>query len=108
VWSDSSEDEDEAKAAPEWVAPTRRGSFPSAPASKKRKSTGGSSKKGGAGGRKRVPWTDREEKALIEGARIHGQGNWETIRRTSKGVLLSRSGQQLKDKWRNLEAAKRV
>ena len=50
--------------------------------------------------RKRVPWRPSEVDALRKGIAKYGEGRWEAIRQEFK--FDSRSGVDLKDKWRNL------
>lgn len=48
-------------------------------------------------------WDEEEEQALRAGVKKHGLGAWEVIRTDDEFPILStRSGVQLKDKWRNL------
>ncbi|GBF88113.1 hypothetical protein Rsub_00825 [Raphidocelis subcapitata] len=48
-------------------------------------------------------WEAHEEQALRDGVKKHGLGAWEKIRTDLEfEVLSTRSGVQLKDKWRNL------
>ena len=53
----------------------------------------------GRGGR---GWTAEEVNALRAGVCRHGEGNWAAIRNDAYLGLSSRSGVNLKDKWRNL------
>ena len=49
-------------------------------------------------------WEQDELAALRRGIGKHGAGNWEAIRKDPElaGTLAGRSGEQIKDKWRNL------
>lgn len=48
---------------------------------------------------KRRPWTAEEDELLKKGLKEYGVGNWSIIREIMK---LDRSGQQIKDRWRNM------
>ena len=54
-------------------------------------------------------WMPEEEEALREGVSRHGLGAWEVIRHDpAYKCLKTRTGVQLKDKWRNLVKFKHV
>uniref|UniRef100_A0A061RLE5 Uncharacterized protein n=1 Tax=Tetraselmis sp. GSL018 TaxID=582737 RepID=A0A061RLE5_9CHLO len=54
-------------------------------------------------GRAYVPWTAEEEEALRLGVLRHGVGAWQVILKDPEfAILKTRTGIQLKDKWRNL------
>lgn len=58
---------------------------------------------GASGRREYRVWEAHEEQALRDGVKKHGLGAWEKIRTDGEfEVLKTRSGVQLKDKWRNL------
>lgn len=49
--------------------------------------------------KKRLKWTESEEREFLKAVRQHGAGNWALIR---SHLCTHRSTIQLKDKWRNI------
>ncbi|KAL6873792.1 hypothetical protein ACP4OV_013874 [Aristida adscensionis] len=53
---------------------------------------------GGGGGLKKGPWTQAEDKLLVEHVRRHGEGNWNAVRRETG---LQRCGKSCRLRWAN-------
>ncbi|XP_062227713.1 transcription factor MYB101-like [Phragmites australis] len=53
---------------------------------------------GGGGGLKRGPWTQAEDKLLVDHVRRHGEGNWNAVRRETG---LHRCGKSCRLRWAN-------
>lgn len=52
---------------------------------------------------KRRRFTDEEKEAIREGVRLYGAGNWAVIRLNSNGILMSRTGVNIKDAYRTMK-----
>ncbi|XP_040381234.1 transcription factor MYB101 [Oryza brachyantha] len=53
---------------------------------------------GGGGGLKKGPWTQEEDKLLVDHVRRHGEGNWNAVRRETG---LQRCGKSCRLRWAN-------
>ncbi|KAL6603649.1 hypothetical protein ACP70R_044010 [Stipagrostis hirtigluma subsp. patula] len=53
---------------------------------------------GGGGGLKKGPWTQSEDKLLVDHVRRHGEGNWNAVRRETG---LQRCGKSCRLRWAN-------
>nr|CAB3468757.1 unnamed protein product [Digitaria exilis] len=53
---------------------------------------------GGGGGLKKGPWTQAEDKLLVDHVRRHGEGNWNAVRRETG---LQRCGKSCRLRWAN-------
>ncbi|XP_020185931.1 uncharacterized protein [Aegilops tauschii subsp. strangulata] len=53
---------------------------------------------GGAGGLKKGPWTQAEDRVLLDHVRRHGEGNWNAVRRETG---LQRCGKSCRLRWAN-------
>ena len=52
----------------------------------------------GGGGLKKGPWTQAEDKLLVDHVRRHGEGNWNAVRRETG---LQRCGKSCRLRWAN-------
>uniref|UniRef100_A0A0E0E5C5 Uncharacterized protein n=1 Tax=Oryza meridionalis TaxID=40149 RepID=A0A0E0E5C5_9ORYZ len=59
---------------------------------------GGGGNGGGGGGLKKGPWTQAEDKLLVDHVRRHGEGNWNAVRRETG---LQRCGKSCRLRWAN-------
>uniref|UniRef100_A0A0E0LEP5 Uncharacterized protein n=1 Tax=Oryza punctata TaxID=4537 RepID=A0A0E0LEP5_ORYPU len=59
---------------------------------------GGEGGGGGGGGLKKGPWTQAEDKLLVDHVRRHGEGNWNAVRRETG---LQRCGKSCRLRWAN-------
>lgn len=48
-------------------------------------------------------WSSEESRCLLEGVEKYGEGKWKEIRAESYSVLMLRTTNQLKDKYRNIK-----
>ncbi|CAN6193481.1 unnamed protein product [Urochloa humidicola] len=62
------------------------------------RSGGGGLVEGGGGGLKKGPWTQAEDKLLVDHVRRHGEGNWNAVRRETG---LQRCGKSCRLRWAN-------
>ncbi|CAL5049484.1 unnamed protein product [Urochloa decumbens] len=60
--------------------------------------SGGGLVEGGGGGLKKGPWTQAEDKLLVDHVRRHGEGNWNAVRRETG---LQRCGKSCRLRWAN-------
>nr|CAB3471179.1 unnamed protein product [Digitaria exilis] len=60
--------------------------------------SGGGVEGGGGGGLKKGPWTQAEDKLLVDHVRRHGEGNWNAVRRETG---LQRCGKSCRLRWAN-------
>ncbi|RHY28950.1 hypothetical protein DYB32_005578 [Aphanomyces invadans] len=53
--------------------------------------------------KRRVVWTPEEEDAVRQGVRVFGESSWTEIKRRYPNVLVHRTAEQIKDKFRNIQ-----